>query len=64
MYSLIYIFMPFSLSIKYDKVNVSVKASKEAVKGGFGYAIVDTDDDVCPCSVKTDDMLRVTVING
>ncbi len=47
-----------------DKVNVNVKASKEAVKGAFGYAIIDTDDDACPCCIKTDDMLRVTVING
>lgn len=47
-----------------DKVKVAAKASKEATKKGFGYAIIDTDEDVCPSCVKTDDMLAVTVING
>ena len=45
-----------------SKLNINVKNSKEATKNGYGVAIVDTDDDICPKCVSVEGVLKAQVI--
>ena len=45
-----------------NKLDINVKKSEEKTKNGFGVAIVDTDDDICPKCVSVEGVLKVQVI--
>ena len=40
----------------------NVKKSEEKTKNGYGVAIVDTDDDICPKCVSVEGVLKAQVI--